>query len=137
MNCSAARPPPLQIARDAVEIGAPPALADRLDHLDRRDGVEQFGGVAVILQAGFRSGPKVPPRRSGCSAQAFCSVDKVRPTAETPRLAASMASVPQPQPMSSRRWPGFSVEPVEQHAEFCAAGRPPDYRPVKRSAPTE
>ncbi len=49
------RGPPagLEVARDAVEIGAPPALADRLDHLDRRDGVELLVDVAIILQPDF------------------------------------------------------------------------------------
>ena len=44
-------PAGLQVARYAIEIGAPPALADRLDHLDRGDGVETLGDVAIVLQA--------------------------------------------------------------------------------------
>ncbi len=40
-----------------------------------------------------------------CSAQAFCSSDRVRPTTSAPRFAASIASVPQPEPISSSRDP--------------------------------
>ncbi len=42
-----------QIAGDAVEVRAPPALANRLDHLDRGDGVELLGGVAIVREADF------------------------------------------------------------------------------------
>ena len=47
-----------------------------------------------------------PASATLASAQAFCSSDRVRPTTLTPRFAASIARLPQPQPMSSRRWPG-------------------------------
>ena len=45
----------LQIAREAIEIDAPPACADRLDHLDARDRVEPFVDLAIILQANLDS----------------------------------------------------------------------------------
>ena len=41
----------LQIAGDRIEIGAPPAFADRFDHLDRGNCVELLGGLAVVLQS--------------------------------------------------------------------------------------
>ena len=40
-----------EVASDGIEIGAPPALAHRFDHLDRGDGVELLSRVAVILKA--------------------------------------------------------------------------------------
>src|SRR6185369_17697003 len=40
----------LQIARDAIEISAPPRFADRLDHLDRGDRIELLRRRAIILQ---------------------------------------------------------------------------------------
>src|SRR5690348_12250659 len=43
----------LQVAGDAVEIGAPPALPDRFDHLDRSDGVELLRRLAIVLKADF------------------------------------------------------------------------------------
>ena len=42
-----------EVAGDGIEIGAPPALADRLDHLDRGDRVEPLIGVAIILEPDF------------------------------------------------------------------------------------
>ena len=38
-------------ARDCVEIGRPPALADGLDHLDRSKRVILLGNEAIVLQA--------------------------------------------------------------------------------------
>jgi len=32
----------LQVFRDAIEIGRPPAFADRFDHFDRCHGIEPF-----------------------------------------------------------------------------------------------
>ena len=105
MNWSAARRR-AQVARDAVEIGSPPALADGFDHLDRRDGVELLGRLAIVLEANFD--PVASPASAILrSAQAFCSVESVSPTTDAPRFAASIASVPQPQPISSRRCPGL------------------------------
>ena len=40
-----------EVAGDTVEIGAPPTLADRLDHFHRCDCVELLCRVAIILKA--------------------------------------------------------------------------------------
>src|SRR5215217_8065372 len=40
----------LQVARNGVEVSAPPALADSLHHLHRCNGIELIRGVPVILQ---------------------------------------------------------------------------------------
>src|SRR5690349_15980017 len=45
---TAARP---QVARDGIEIGAPPAATDGLDHLDRGDCVKLLGSFAIVLEA--------------------------------------------------------------------------------------
>src|SRR5207244_1696909 len=41
----------LEVPSDAVEISAPPAPPDRLDHFDRRDYVELSGSVAIVLES--------------------------------------------------------------------------------------
>ena len=117
-----------------IEIGGPPALPDRLDHLDRGDRVELLGRSPDNPAAGFRSGPTVWHRQSFRSAQLFCSADKVSPTTFAPRRAASIASVPQPQPISSNRSPGlsFSRSSSSPILRRCAASRSSPRREPRR-----
>src|SRR4051794_36502721 len=42
-----------EIPGDRVEIGAPPALTDCFDHLDRGDRIKLLRGFAIVLQADF------------------------------------------------------------------------------------
>ena len=51
MNCSAARPPGPEAARQAVEERGPVRLSHRLDHLDADDRIERLVDVAVVLLA--------------------------------------------------------------------------------------
>ena len=57
--------------------------------------------------AGFRSGRTNPPRQSSRRPMPSARFERVRPTTSTPRFAAAIARLPQPQPISSRRCPGF------------------------------
>ena len=112
----------LQVARDAVEIGAPPALADRLDHLDRGDGVELLAGVAIILEADFDPvgkagggdlvlGPGLLLARQG-------QADDVGAALRRLDRQAAPAAADFEQPLA-----GLEVEPVEQRRDLAPLRR--------------
>ena len=120
MNCSAARPPGFRLRAIAVEIGAPPAQADPFDHLDRSHRIEFALWFRGNPAAGFRSGPPAPLRQPWRPPRPFARSDRVSPTTTAPRFAASIARLPQPQPISSRRWPGCKLEPIQQERNLAA-----------------
>src|SRR5688500_16960088 len=105
----------LEAAGDAVEIGGPPSPPDRLDHLDRGNGVEFFPDVAIVLKANLDPlgqsrvcNPRLGP--------GFLFLRKRQPddgSSALPRLnrKAAPAAADLQQPVAR-----FEVQPVEQPA---------------------
>ena len=77
-----------------------------LGELERSGVAVDEDNLTTLEEGGRTVLAALPASAILASAQAFCSSDSVSPTTETPRFAASIASVPQPQPISSSRSPG-------------------------------
>ena len=100
-----------------VEVGAPPAHADRLDHFDRGDRVELLGDLAIILQPDL---DPVGEARLGDLGVGPCLLLLGQRQADDADAAprrldrqAPPAAADVEQPL-----PGLQIQPVEQQASL-------------------
>ena len=102
------------------EVRGPVRLADRLDHLHADDRVVRADDLAVVLE---QHGDGVAQAAAAIRSRAAlaCAGDNVREVTRAPRWAASMASVPQPVPISST-WVPRHTGGVEDSVHLAELG---------------
>ena len=110
--------------------------ADVLDHADARHRVEGLvAELAVVRHPDLHAVGEAALRRALARERGLRLGERDARRRCTPWCAAAwMAKLPQPQPMSSTRWPGFSSSFVQTSSSFASWASSSVVAPREKSA---